>query len=144
MVVINSRARAPVVVKSGGRFVMPLTQQAIFMSLEPMQLQIQIGPHSNRELPSKHTPAVTSDGAEVKLRCMAEVAIGQNKHLQSRAVQRLLSFSRDDIKEVASDIAHGWAMATVAKLPVEVLTSHQVRALLGGRVIPTPLRIFYS
>lgn len=78
----------------GGSFVMPLIQDYAFLSLDPIELAVDIN-------------ASSSDGQPVLLTMDAIVAVSTAKPLMMNAVERLLHLSSDQIRLFADDLVRG-------------------------------------
>jgi flotillin len=94
-------------IHGGGTFVIPLIQDALFMSLQPMPIEINL------------TGALSKQNIRVNVPSTFTVAISTDSAIMLNAAERLLGLTEEQIKEQAKDIILGQLRLVIATLTIE-------------------------
>lgn len=94
-------------IHGGGAFVVPLIQEAQFMSLQPMPIEINL------------TGALSKQNIRVNVPSTFTVAISTDSAIMLNAAERLLGLTEEQIKEQAKDIILGQLRLVIATLTIE-------------------------
>lgn len=95
------------VISGGGAFVWPVIQEASYLTLEPMQIPIEL------------RDALSHENIRVSVPSVCTVAIGDDETTQLTAARRLLNRAQDDIIRDAKDIIFGVMRSVIAGLTIE-------------------------
>jgi flotillin len=99
--------RSAKVIAGGGTFVWPVIQEAEFMSLEPMQIDIRL------------TDALSAENIRVAVPSVFTIAIGTDEDTRQNAAQRLLGLKVPEIMKQAEDIIFGQLRQVIASMKIE-------------------------
>lgn len=94
-------------IHGGGAFVWPLIQEARFLSLEPLTIDINL------------TGALSKQNIRINTPSTFTVGISTNEGLMGNAAERLLGLSEQQIKTQAEDIILGQLRLVIATLDIE-------------------------
>ena len=101
-----------------GAFVLPLYQDYSYLSLTPMEKEIDL-PH-----------CISSDNEYgVAIKAKATFAIGTEEQLMYNAAERLLNLSIKDIEDLAKEIIEGQTRLTIASFPPRSLTKDSIELI---------------
>ncbi|HEX6309506.1 MAG TPA: SPFH domain-containing protein [Longimicrobiales bacterium] len=95
------------VISGGGAFVWPVIQQADFLSLLPMQIDISL------------TDALSLENIRVKVPSQVTVAIGDTEEYQQNAAARVLGLSPKEVSDLAMNIIFGQMRQVIASMRIE-------------------------
>jgi flotillin len=95
------------VISGGGTFVWPVIQQADFLSLLPLQIDINL------------TDALSLENIRVRVPSQVTVAIGDTEEYQQNAAARVLGLSPKDVSDLAMNIIFGQMRQVIASMRIE-------------------------
>jgi flotillin len=95
------------VISGGGTFVWPVIQQADFLSLLPLQIDINL------------TDALSLENIRVRVPSQVTVAIGDTEEYQQNAAARVLGLSPKDVGDLAMNIIFGQMRQVIASMRIE-------------------------
>jgi flotillin len=95
------------VISGGGAFVWPVIQQADFLSLLPLQIDINL------------TDALSLENIRVRVPSQVTVAIGDTEEYQQNAAARLLNVTPKEIGDLAMNIIFGQMRQVIASMRIE-------------------------
>jgi len=95
------------VISGGGAFVWPVIQQADFLSLLPLQIDINL------------TDALSLENIRVKVPSQVTVAIGDTQEYQQNAAARLLGVTPKEVGDLAMNIIFGQMRQVIASMKIE-------------------------
>src|SRR5690606_23417007 len=95
------------VISGGGTFVWPVIQQADFLSLLPLQIDINL------------TDALSLENIRVRVPSQVTVAIGDTEEYQQNAAARVLGLSPKDVSDLAMNIIFGQMRQVIASMKIE-------------------------
>ncbi|CAM3630346.1 Inner membrane protein YqiK [Vibrio aerogenes CECT 7868] len=99
--------RSAKVVHGGAAFVLPVVQDYEYMSLQPIDYEVDL------------KDALSANNIRLDIPTSCTVAIGTSPELSSIASERLLGLSQVEVKEAAQNITIGQLRAAVATLTIE-------------------------
>jgi flotillin len=91
----------------GGAFIIPIIQSYQFMSLEPIQLKVDL------------RGALAANNIRINVPSTFTVALDTDPAMMNTAAVRLLGMSQPDIEELASEIIFGQLRLVVAQMEIE-------------------------
>lgn len=100
------------IVQGGGAVVYPLVQQASYLNLEVMTINVR-----------NTTPMHTKNGVPINLKLVAQIKIGSSEKSLALAARHLLDKSEKDIKDIAYDAIIGRLQAAVGTMELERILS---------------------
>ncbi|MDP6914895.1 MAG: flotillin family protein, partial [Verrucomicrobiota bacterium] len=109
----------------GGAFIWPIIQSYQFMSLEPIQLKVDL------------RGALASNNIRVNVPSTFTVALDTDPVMMNTAAVRLLGITQSDIEELASEIIFGQLRLVVAQMEIEEINKDRetfeknIRELVG-------------
>ena len=109
----------------GGAFIWPIIQSYQFMSLEPIQLKVDL------------RGALAANNIRVNVPSTFTVALDTDPAMMNTAAVRLLGMSQPDIEELASEIILGSLRQVVAQMDIEEINKdgetfeRNIRELVG-------------
>ncbi len=109
----------------GGAFIWPIIQSYQFMSLEPIQLKVDL------------RGALAANNIRVNVPSTFTVALDTDPVMMNTAAVRLLGISQTDIEELASEIIFGQLRLVVAQMEIEEINKDRetfeknIRELVG-------------
>jgi flotillin len=95
------------VISGGGAFVWPVIQQADFLSLLPLQIDINL------------TDALSLENIRVRVPSQVTVAIGDTEEFQQNAAARVLGLSPREVSDLAMNIIFGQMRQVIASMKIE-------------------------
>jgi flotillin len=95
------------VISGGGAFVWPVIQQADFLSLLPLQIDISL------------TDALSLENIRVRVPSQVTVAIGDTEEYQQNAAARILGLGPREIGDLAQNIIFGQMRQVIASMRIE-------------------------
>ena len=95
------------VISGGGTFVWPVIQEYDFLSLVPLQIDINL------------TDALSLENIRVKVPSQVTVAVGDTEDYQQNAASRLLNLRAEEVRELASNIIFGQMRQVIASMKIE-------------------------
>jgi flotillin len=95
------------VISGGGTFVWPVIQQADFLSLLPLQIDINL------------TDALSLENIRVRVPNQVTVAIGDTEEYQQNAAARILGLAPREIGDLAQNIIFGQMRQVIASMRIE-------------------------
>lgn len=95
------------VISGGGAFVWPVIQQADFLSLLPLQIDINL------------TDALSLENIRVRVPNQVTVAIGDTEEYQQNAAARLLGVTPKEVGDLAMNIIFGQMRQVIASMRIE-------------------------
>lgn len=95
------------VISGGGAFVWPVIQQADFLSLLPLQIDINL------------TDALSLENIRVRVPSQVTVAIGDTEEYQQNAAARLLNVTPKEVGDLAMNIIFGQMRQVIASMRIE-------------------------
>jgi len=101
------RGQSARVISGGGAFVWPVIQQADFLSLLPLQIDINL------------TDALSLENIRVKVPSQVTVAIGDTEEFQQNAAARLLGVTPKEVGDLAMNIIFGQMRQVIASMRIE-------------------------
>jgi len=110
LVVYGGKQKARTI-HGGGAFVIPIIQDFKFLSLNPMQIEINL----------KNTLSLQK--IRVNVPSVFTVAIGTTPELMENAAQRMLELSIEDIKFQAEEIIYGQLRDVIASMTIESINN---------------------
>jgi flotillin len=105
----------------GGAFVIPLIQDAKFLDLTPMTINIPL------------KGALSFQNIRINVPSTFTIAIGTSNDAMDNAAVRLLGLGRDEIERMAAEIIFGQLRLTVASLNIEEINQDRERFLQAIR-----------
>ena len=105
----------------GGAFIWPIIQSYQFMSLEPIQLKVDL------------RGALASNNIRVNVPSTFTVALDTDPAMMNTAAMRLLGITQADIEELASEIILGSLRQVVAQMEIEEINK-------GGEIFERNIR----
>ena len=105
----------------GGAFIWPIIQSYQFMSLEPIQLKVDL------------RGALASNNIRVNVPSTFTVALDTDPAMMNTAAMRLLGITQADIEELASEIILGSLRQVVAQMDIEEINK-------GGEIFERNIR----
>jgi flotillin len=99
--------RSAKVLSGGGTFVWPVIQEAAFLELTPLQIDINL------------TDALSAENIRVRVPSQVTVAIGDTEPYQQNAALRLLNLPPRSIVELAQNIIFGQMRQVIAQMKIE-------------------------
>lgn len=99
--------RSAKVLSGGGTFVWPVIQEAAFLELTPLQIDINL------------TDALSAENIRVRVPSQVTVAIGDTEPYQQNAALRLLNLPPRSIVELAQNIIFGQMRQVIAQMRIE-------------------------
>ena len=109
----------------GGAFIWPVIQSYQYMSLEPMQLKVDL------------RGALAANNIRINVPSTFTVALDTDPAMMNTAAVRLLGMSQPDIEELASEIILGSLRQVVAQMEIEEINKdgetfeRNIRELVG-------------
>ena len=109
----------------GGAFIIPIIQSYQFMSLEPIQLKVDL------------RGALAANNIRVNVPSTFTVALDTDPAMMNTAAVRILGMSQPDIEELASEIILGSLRQVVAQMDIEEINKggetfeRNIRELVG-------------
>jgi len=109
----------------GGAFIWPVIQSYQYMSLEPMQLKVDL------------RGALAANNIRINVPSTFTVALDTEPAMMNTAAVRLLGMSQNDIEELASEIIFGQLRLVVAQMEIEEINKDRetfeknIRELVG-------------
>src|SRR5262245_10524835 len=104
-------------IHGGAAFVMPLTQDHAFLSLEPMQIEVPL------------KGALSIENIRVNVPSVFTVAIGTDQEIMQNAAIRLLGLTREEIQRQAEHIIFGQLRQVIASMRIEDINRHREQFL---------------
>jgi flotillin len=95
------------VLSGGGTFVWPVIQEAAFLELTPLQIDINL------------TDALSAENIRVRVPSQVTVAIGDTEQYQQNAASRLLNLAPKSIIDLAQNIIFGQMRQVIAQMKIE-------------------------
>ncbi|MEN8376741.1 MAG: SPFH domain-containing protein [Gemmatimonadota bacterium] len=95
------------VISGGGAFVWPVIQEFDFLSLVPLQIDINL------------TDALSLENIRVRVPSQVTVAVGDTEDYQQNAASRLLNLRAEAVRELASNIIFGQMRQVIASMKIE-------------------------
>jgi flotillin len=95
------------VISGGGAFVWPVVQQADFLSLLPLQIDINL------------TDALSLENIRVRVPSQVTVAIGDTEEYQQNAAARILGVTPSEVGGLAMNIIFGQMRQVIASMKIE-------------------------
>ena len=95
------------VLSGGGAFVWPVIQEAAFLDMTPLQIDINL------------TDALSLENIRVKVPNQVTVAVGDTPEYQKNAAARILNLNPQGIKELAANIIFGQMRQVIASMKIE-------------------------
>lgn len=95
------------VISGGGAFVWPVIQQADFLSLLPLQIDINL------------TDALSLENIRVRVPSQVTVAVGDTEEFQQNAAARVLGLMPKDVSDLAMNIIFGQMRQVIASMKIE-------------------------
>jgi flotillin len=114
------------VISGGGAFVWPVIQQADFLSLLPLQIDINL------------TDALSLENIRVRVPSQVTVAIGDTEEYQQNAASRLLGVQPKEVGDLAANIIFGQMRQVIASMKIEEINRDrdQFRANIEHAIEP--------
>ena len=109
----------------GGAFIIPIIQSYQFMSLEPIQLKVDL------------RGALAANNIRINVPSTFTVALDTDPAMMNTAAVRILGMSQPDIEELASEIILGSLRQVVAQMDIEEINKdgetfeRNIRELVG-------------
>lgn len=99
------------ILRGGGVLVIPLVQEYSYLSLEPIQIDIDL------------KSALSAKNIRVNVPSVFTIAISTEENVLDNAVKRLLNLSTTEIKSQSSDIIFGQLRQVIASLTIEEINT---------------------
>jgi flotillin len=114
------------VISGGGAFIWPVIQQADFLSLLPLQIDINL------------TDALSLENIRVRVPSQVTVAIGDTEAYQQNAAARLLGVAPKEVGDLAANIIFGQMRQVIASMKIEEINRDrdQFRANIEHAIEP--------
>jgi flotillin len=99
--------KSAITLSGGGAFVWPVLQQADFLSLLPLTVEVNL------------VDALSFENIRVRVPSVFTVAVGHTEEMQQNAAMRLLGLTEAEIKNQAADIIFGQMRQVIASMEIE-------------------------
>ena len=106
-------------IHGGATFVMPIVQSCAFMDLNPINIDVPL------------KGALSSQNIRVDVPSSFIVGISTQPEIMQNAASRLLGRSREDIRDLASEIIMGQMRVVIASLTIEEINADREKLIKG-------------
>ena len=110
-------------IHGGATFVFPIFQSYAYMDLNPINIDVPL------------KGALSSQNIRVDVPSSFIVGISTQPEIMQNAASRLLGRSREDIRDLASEIIMGQMRVVIASLTIEEINADRVYTLEDGEIV---------